>query len=244
MTSAVQKKRGRLAVTAMPLCALIASLAFAVGSAAAEEGDSAPIRPISDGGFYFPEIIGVASFEEYPFEMELGANQAMRQVDEHEIVVEYPAYGVEAYSIDAPLAHDAEGANVPTSIVLSAPEVVTIVVHHRAGNPLTGAPFVYPIIDGAGWAGGYRTISAPLGEPPAPEPPTPTAPPTPCTVPALHGLSLRTAKVRLRAAHCSIGQVRLGPNATDGTGKVVKQFHPAGTGLVAGAPVAVKLGPH
>lgn len=227
------------------LCALVASLAVAV-SAAAEEGDAAPIRSINNGGFTWPEITSVAGFEEYPFEMGLGPGQRMEQVGEREIVVKNEG-GTRAFSITAPLAHDAEGANVPTSLVLSAPEVVTIIVHHRAGNPLTGAPFVYPIIAGAGWAGGFHTISVSLGEPPSSSPspsPSPATPaPTQCTVPSLHGLSLRAAKTRLRAAHCSIGDVHLGPGATEAKGKVVKQFQPAGTDLAAGAAVAVKLAP-
>jgi hypothetical protein len=48
--------------------------------------------------------------------------------------------------------------------------------------------------------------------------------------------------VRLRAAHCAIGQVHLAAGATAGKGKVVKQFRAAGTDLAAGTPVAVKLG--
>lgn len=123
---------------------------------------------------------------------------------------------------------------------------MTFIVHHRAGNPAAaGAPFVYPITEGPGWEGGYRTISVPLVEPQSPSPtPTPAEPaPIPCTVPSLHGLSLRAAKVRLHAAHCSIGQVHLAAGATEGKGKVVKQFQPAAADLAAGAPVAVKLGP-
>jgi beta-lactam-binding protein with PASTA domain len=63
-----------------------------------------------------------------------------------------------------------------------------------------------------------------------------------CKVPSLDGYSLRGAKNRLRAAHCGIGAVHLATGATLGKGKVVKQFHAAGTELAAGAPVAVKLG--
>lgn len=92
-----------MAPTVALFCALIASLAVGVGSAAAEEGDSAPIRPVADGGFDWPEITSVAGFEEYPFEMESGNRQRMRQVDEREIVVEYED-GTQAFSIAAPLA--------------------------------------------------------------------------------------------------------------------------------------------
>jgi PASTA domain len=61
-------------------------------------------------------------------------------------------------------------------------------------------------------------------------------------VPTLRGYSLRGAMNRLRVAHCGIGAIHLAAGATAGKGTVVKQFHPAGTNLEAGAPVAVKLG--
>jgi hypothetical protein len=167
----------------------------------------------------------------------------LRQVNEQLIAVEYPG-GHTAFNIPAPEEHDAEGATVPTSLSLGEGDVVTMVIHHREGNPAAGgAPFVYPITGGPGWAGGFRTISVELTEhhSPTTEPPPPSAAPT-CTVPSLRNLSLRAAKARLRGADCAIGQVRLAAGATKGKGKVVKQFRPAGTELVTGAPVAIKLG--
>jgi hypothetical protein len=134
---------------------------------------------------------------------------------------------------------------VPTSLRLEGEEVI-LTVRHREGNPAAGgAPFVYPIVDDTGWSGGFRTLSTELTEhdpPPAEKSPPGSAPAATCTVPALGHLSLRAAKARLRAADCSLGQVRLAAGATKGKGKVVKQFHPAGTQLSRGAPVAVKLG--
>jgi hypothetical protein len=122
--------------------------------------------------------------------------------------------------------------------------VVTLVVHYRTGNPAAGgAPFAFPIMGGTGWEGGFWTSSIELTDhdPPATEPPA-AMPAPPCTVPSLHGLNLHAAEARLRAADCAIGQVRLAHGATRAKSKVVKQFHPAGTQLAAGAPVAVKLG--
>ena len=49
-----------------------------------------------------------------------------------------------AFTINAGLAHDAEGSNVPTSLGVSEGNILTLTVHHRAGNPAaSGAPFVY-----------------------------------------------------------------------------------------------------
>jgi len=239
--------RFRSAACAAILCALLA-----VPSAAAETGDSAPIRPESEAGFDFPRILGPEAAEEYPLQWSpLGPELKMRQVSDQEIVAEYIDYGVVSYSLHAPPAHDVEGAAVPTTIALSEDEegpVVTIVVHHRPGNSKAGfAPFKYPIESGSGWEGGFSTIRVELNEPkpPASEPSAAPAPPVlpvpTCTVPSLHGFGLVAVKKLLRGADCGIGQIRLAHGATKGKGKVVKQFEPAGTQLAAGAPVAFKL---
>jgi PASTA domain len=252
MTRAGTKRRKRLTAIAALLCALVASLAVVVAPAAAETGDSAPVRPMSDGGFDFPDITGPTAPEEYPFLLNpVSPEMRLRQVSDQEIVAEYIEGGVIGYSFEAVLAHDAVGATVPTTVQLSEGAegpVVTLVVHHRAGNPAAGgAPFAYPIEDGPGWEGGWRTISVELSEPkpPVSTEPTPASPPAPtpiCTVPSLRGVSLHAAKSRLRAADCGVGKVRLAAGSTAGKGKVVKQFRPAGTQLAAGAPVALKLG--
>jgi hypothetical protein len=246
-TKAGGKGRKRLAACAVLLCALVASLVVAVAPAAAETGDSAPIRPITEGGMSFRDITGPEAPEEYPFQLNPPSPQMrLRQVSDQEIVAEYIEGGNIGYSFQAEPAHDAVGATVPTTIALTEDEagpVVTLTVHFRAGNPSAGgAPFVFPITGGTGWPGGYRTNSFEMNEPQPPATPPPPAPTPTCTVPSLHGLGLRAAKAKLRAEDCAIGQVRLGAGATTGKGKVVKQFRPAGTKLTAGAPVAVKLG--
>jgi PASTA domain len=222
-----------------------ARAAVAVASSAGEGGDSAEIVNQSEGGTGgFPNITGPEAPEEYPVRYDqLSPQLVMRQVDDQEIVVEYKESGIVAWTIKATLAHDAVGATVPTTVSLTEGNVVTLTVHYRAGNPAAGgAPFAYPITEGKGWEGGYRTTSFEMNEPKPPAAPPEPAPPIPCTVPSLHGLSLKAAKARLRAANCTVGQVRLAAGATAGKGKVVKQFRPAGTQLGAGTPVAVKLG--
>jgi hypothetical protein len=243
MTSSRGKKRGGLAAIAAYVCALLASLAVAVAPAA-EEVNSAPLRPVSEGGLSIPVITGPTAPEEYPVQYEnLLSGVRFRQVSDQLIAVDYFGLG-NAGRIEAVPAYAADGAAVPTSLRLTENEkgyVVTMIVHHRAGNPAAGgAPFVYPIQGSAG-EGGTFTGAVEVKPTPAAEPTAP-APSPPCRVPALHGLSLKAAKARLRAAHCAIGNVRLGAPMIDRTGKVVGQFRAAGTQLPADAHVGVKLG--
>ena len=240
-----------LAATAF-LCALVASLAIAVAPAAAEPLGPAPIRNLDEGGMLFPAITGPEAPEEYPLRVHLSEELFLEQVSATEVDAYYPGHLL-AFAITANEAHDADGAAVPTTLELTGREVITLTVHHREGNPAAAwAPFDYPIVGGAGWAGGFRTIVVPMENPFAESErniveanPAATLEPLPvptCKVPSLDGYSLRGAKNRLRAAHCGIGAVHLAAGATAGKGKVVKQFHPAGAELAAGAPVAVKLG--
>jgi hypothetical protein len=199
---------------------------------------------LSEGGWSFPDIKGPEAPEEYPVRIEHNSEIELRQVDEKTIEFVYWESGIVAATVVAEKAHDAQGAEVPTTLTLTGPETVTFTVHYRAGNPAAGgAPFTYPIVGGSGWAGGYQTFLVPtLREPtpPAPEPVTVTSAPA-CKVPALTGLSLHAAKSRLRADHCALGKLRLAPGATAGKGEVAKQFRPAGASEPAGAAVAVKL---
>jgi PASTA domain len=240
-----------LAATAF-LCALVASLAIAAAPAAAELLGPAPIRNLDEGGMVLGTITGPEAPEEYPFRIDLGEEQFLEQVSPTEVDADYPGHS-RAFAITAEPAHDAVGAAVPTTLELTARDIVTLTIHHREGNPAAAwASFVYPISGGAGWAGGFRTIVVPMENPFAEAErkiieanPAATLEPLPvptCKVPSLDGYSLRGAKNRLRAAHCGIGAVHLAAAATAGKGKVVKQFHSAGTELAAGAPVAVKLG--
>jgi hypothetical protein len=249
------------AACAAILCALVASLAVLAGAAGAASPESSTL-PIYDGDLSFPYLHGPTDPDEFSWRLELGPEQEARQVSETEVEVDYARTGHPGFGIEAIDAHAADGANVPTSLLLSEGDVITLIVHDREGNPAAGgAPFAYPILAGQGWEGGFPTSTVIKGPPDEKEiaearareaeesaPPTgsatPSAEPTPnpiCTVPSLHGLGLQGARARLRAGHCAVGKIRLAHNATKAKGKVVKQFEPAGTQLAAGAPVAVKL---
>lgn len=237
-----------------------ASFVYPVTMITPEERDTAGVRDYD--GSMFSRIPGPESPERYPLRVRLTARQELRQVSPTEVQVVY-VDGVEAFQITAEKAHDVAGTTVPTTLEKTGEEMITLTVHHRAGNSADGgAPFAYPITAGEGWEGGpSQTVfvhgppddaelramhereaeAAREHSPPADEPASPVHP-TSCTVPSLHGLSLRAAKARLRSAHCTIGAVHLAARTKAGSGKVLKQFRAVGIELAADAPVAVKVG--
>lgn len=217
------------------LGAAIAVLAWA----AAPTGAAAEPCPVFATGFFFPTIHGPADPEDYCWTVELASGRTLEQIDERQIAV-MTKTGAEASRISAPSARDATGTEVPTSIALTAENLITVTVHHLAGNPAAaGAPYVYPVSEGAAYQTGPATVVAEPGtETP---PPLPAAePPAPqCVVPALHGLSLKAARRALQASQCGLGPVRgqRRPGA-----RVVKQYRSHGKALPAGTGVGVKLG--
>jgi hypothetical protein len=232
------------------LCALFASLAVAITPAAAESGAGSEL-PVFKTSAY-PTIGSASAPETYSWRVELEPGEALILASEREAVVKR-AEGKDE-TIWAPMAHDLGGELVRTTFAVSEGDVLTLTVHHHE------AEYDYPITVEAPWLliGEATIVTAPLpvGEikanenriieanPPAVLPPfEPNFTPAPgCRVPKLAGLSRRAVVTKLRADHCTLGKVRLAAGATAGKGKVVKQFHPAGTELAAGAPVAVKLG--
>jgi hypothetical protein len=184
----------------------------------------------------FPAIHSPEDPEDYCFEVQLNEGQTLEQIDDRHIAVKSKTEAV-AWEISAALAHDATGVEVPTTIAVTGENLFTLTVHHRAGNPAAeGAPFVYPISNGAGWEGGFVTVTVTM--PVAEEPPQPPQAAPSCLVPDLHGLSLKATRKKLRRAHCRPGPV----HGERGRGaKVVKQYRPAGKTLPAGTEVGVKL---
>lgn len=238
--------RCRLAAVAV-VTALLMSVLGATSAWAEAGGGGLPTYE----GMQFPVIHSAADPEAYSWRVELGPRQTLRSVSETEAAVEYPD-GTTAFTITADKAHDLEGTDVPTTLEVSEGDVITVVVHHREGS------YVYPVSPGEPWViileGTIVTDPLPEGllqeterviieaNPPAVIRPMPVPAAAPCNVPALEDLSLKAARARLHAAHCSIGRVHFAAGATAGKGKVVKQFRAVGTELGAGAPVAVKLG--
>lgn len=171
------RRDGLLATLATAACAF-AWLASATGALA----DIASPPPY-DGGMGFPVIHDPSGPEEFSWEVELSGNQELQQVDERHAEVIYGVSEVTAFDITAEDAHDANGAEVPTTLVVSEGNVITLVVHHRAGNPLTGEPFVYPVVSGSGFERGSESstfwVDMPPPDPPAEPPEGEAAPKAP-----------------------------------------------------------------
>lgn len=223
------------AVIAALLCLVLPSIA------------AAQVCPPFDGGMSFPNIHGSEDPEDYCWEVVLYEGQELRQMSETEAAVFYES-GHEAFRIIAEHAHDAIGTDVPTTLAVTAPDVITLAVHHRDGNPAAdGAPFDYPITQGEGWEGGEREpvlIKGPPDEaelkarasspPPVEEVPTPT-----CEVPVLQGRTVKAARHALLHAGCELGPIR-GKHRPGA--RIVKQYRPAYEIVPAGTAVGVKLG--
>lgn len=215
------------------LLALVAGLiCLAVPSLATAQ----PCPPF-DGGMGFPAILGPEDPEEFCWEVNLSEEQELVQIDDRTVQV-FISGGFPSFTISATKAHDAEGTTVPTTLAKTGRNLITLTVHHRAGNPAAGgAPFVYPISQGEGWEGGFQTATVTMPPPTEQETNPPISPPAPtCEVPSLQGRTLKAAKRALRRAGCVLGPVR-NHGAT-----VVKQYRPAYRVLPAGSAVGVRLG--
>jgi hypothetical protein len=189
--------------------------------------------PVYNGDQRFQDILGPEGAEEYAWEVELGESQELRQVDDTHAGVFYED-GTEAFSIEAIGAHDAEGTTVPTTIVITQPNVITLTVHHRAGNPAGGgASFDYPVVAGEGWEGGFKTEPAVILEPDHQGPP----PPPICVVPDLTNRTLRASRKILHRAHCTLGRVR-GERRREV--RIVEQYRQVGKVLPAWTAVDVR----
>jgi hypothetical protein len=220
--------------------AVVAVLAFGLISVGAMSVAADGPPPLSDGGMSFGEIHGPSDPEEYSWTVELGEDQVLRAIDDQHAWVSEDGHAVMA--ITAELASDADGTAVPTTLAVSGRDVITLTVHHRAGNPAAGgAPFAYPIVGGPGWEGGFRTVYVPMSpaEPVAGDS-TSTLAVTPiCVVPRLKGASVAASRLKLRVGGCELGEIR---GTRSKTAKVVRQYPTPGTARAVGAEVAVKLG--
>jgi hypothetical protein len=146
---------------------LLAAVSIAVCSPRAARGD-VPALPIYEGSMNFPAINGPSDPEDYSWQVELGANQELESIDDQHAEVYYTEGHHRAMGISAEPVHDAHRSTVPTTLSVSAGDVITLTVHHRAGDPLSsGAPFNYPIVAGHGPEGGFaaQVVVEPFAEP-------------------------------------------------------------------------------
>jgi PASTA domain len=235
------------------MCILLGVIVTGSASAPAE----VIAHPTYAGAMTFGEIDGPSDPEEYSWEVSLGEGQELELVDDQHAQVYYTEGHHPVFGITATAAHDAVGSDVPTSLSVSEGNVITLTVHHRAGNPASGgAPFVYPVIAGEGWEGGLQAHIVPMPkdeqelreerermareEREAMEAADEGAR-TGCLVPKLKRRTLRGSKRRLHKAGCNLGRVRMLKGATGKAGRVVKQNPRPGVLLAPGTTVRVTL---
>ena len=215
------------------LSALVVAVVVGVGMVAAASAE--PI-PQYDGAMSFQPIYNSEGPEEFSWQVKLGEEEELRAIDETHAGVFWVGEETLVMTITAVLAHAADGANVPTTLAVTQPNVITLTVHHRAGNPAAGgAPFDYPVNAGAGWEGGLQTHIVDMGPPTEQSIPPPTLR---CTVPDLAGLTVRASLRRLRRANCALGEVR---GKRSKGARVVRQFRKPGRLLPVGTAVDVKV---
>lgn len=257
------KRMARLVRPAIGICTLLGVLVISSASASTDP----PGLPVFNGAMTFAEIQGPSDPEEYSWEVILGEGQGLELVDEQHAEVYYTEDHYVALEITPEPAHDADGSTVPTSLAVSGGNIVTLIVHHHAGNPTAGgAPFVYPVVAGPGWEGGFNpeVIVGPPDEQELREAQERIAREkqeaperewakekvsSGCLVPRLKGKSLRVSKKLLRDGECLIGAVRKQMGATykagkvvNKAGKVVKQSPKPGALLAPWTTVKVTLG--
>lgn len=180
--------------------------------------------PLFTGLMTFQAIQGPDGPEEFSWEVELGEEEELRQVDATHAGVFWPDDTM-AMSIEAEKAHAADGAAVPTTLTVTQPNIITLTVHHRDGT------FDYPVVAGAGWEGGFQTEPVVIVEP------NREGPPPACVVPDLGSRTLRASRKILHAAHCRLGKVR-GERRREV--HVVEQYRQVGKVLPVWARVDVK----
>jgi hypothetical protein len=107
----------------------------------------------------FEAIRDDSASQDYSFKVELGEEQVLRSVDDTHAEVYYSGH-LPAFSITSLPAHDAVGTAVPTTLTVDGRDTITLHVHYKAGHE--GQPFVFPVVGGTGWEGGFRTIHVEL----------------------------------------------------------------------------------
>lgn len=219
--------------------------------AAGPASASAEPLPVYSGLLSFPTIKAPTDPEEYSWKVTLQPGQELKAVDDRHAEV-YFEDGHPLFGIEAAPARDADGTAVPTTIGVSEGDVVTLVVHHRPGDPAAdGALFDYPITEGPAFEAGFSSVivigpkdEAELREErerierEAREAAEGGAGRS-CIVPRLKSQPLKVGRKKLREAGCRLGDVR---GTRSKSARVVRQHPRPGTVLGLGAEVGVKLG--
>lgn len=112
------------------------------------------VRPKFNGTLLFQLLRDKSAPETYSWEVGLEEGQRLEAIDNRFAAV-YFENGELAALIAAEVAHDAAGAEVPTSLGVSGKNVLNLTVHHHEGS------YVYPIHAGPAFELGYTAVVDP-----------------------------------------------------------------------------------
>jgi streptogramin lyase len=116
-------------------------------------GTDTILRPAYDGLMTFKAIREAAAPESYSWTVKVGEEETLKLIDSQHAALVWDD-GTQGLLITAQPAHGADGEAVPTSLSVGEGNVITQTVHHRNGG------FVYPVVAGVGWLGGFQTEQA------------------------------------------------------------------------------------
>ena len=115
------------------------------------------VRPLYNGAQTFMAIRDSSAPESYAWQVKLEEDQSLKQLDSRTAGVFYET-GQRAVLIEATPAHDAIGTELPTTLTVDGDDGIVLHVPHRSPSP-AGGSFIYPVVAGAGWEGGFQTYS-------------------------------------------------------------------------------------
>lgn len=113
------------------------------------------VKPLYNGAQTFMAIRDASAPDEYSWRVELEVDQELKQLNSRTVGVFYET-GQRALLIEASAAHDAIGTELSTTMSIDGDDAVVLHVPHRGPSP-AGGSYVYPVVGGAGWEGGFKT---------------------------------------------------------------------------------------
>jgi len=117
------------------------------------------IRPLYEGLLSFQQIRTVDASDEFSWQIDLQEGMYVKAASADAVEVFYEN-DHPAFTVTAVEAHDAVGTTVPTDLSVEPDGVLTLHVQHKS------QPYVYPVIAGSGWQGGYISteLDGPMDE--------------------------------------------------------------------------------
>jgi hypothetical protein len=106
----------------------------------------------------FAAIRDTGGSESFTWEVQLEPGQELKLLDSQHVRVDYSDGIHHAFVITAVPAHDAVGSSVPSELSVVGKFVTLTVKHHTAS-------YVYPVVAGAGWEGGFQVYHVEMPPP-------------------------------------------------------------------------------